>query len=413
MSNTISLPTIIAAEAVRTAKNNCIMGSLVHRALESEFRSQSNGWAKGDTIKVKAPIYSRVKTSSTLNAADIYERDMEFTLAYWYQVSYPITVKEYTTDVTAKNLKAYAQAAGIAIANAIDLDMLALYKGIPAQIGTPGQTPKDFITLAKANALLAKYGCPPTEIRGVLNPDAQAYICDALKVLYNPTITNPMVEQAKFTRVANVDWYVSQNVNSHTNGTWAGTTLAVDGTASEGAVSITVDDGSNDWTTTVKQGDIFTVADTYGVNPVTGRNVGDLRQFVAEADADASGTECAVSCTPGVAPWKIYSENADETYLPYQTVYGIPTNNKTVTVAGAASQVYPVNMVFHKDCMGLVMVPLAVPDSVSWSANVNHEGYSITVVKDFDVTNYQEYLRFDALVGMRVLNPFMGVRIAG
>jgi hypothetical protein len=35
------------------------------------------------------------------------------------------------------------------------------------------------------------------------------------------------------------------------------------------------------------------------------------------------------------------------------------------------------------------------------------------VVRDYDVINDQEYIRFDVLYGVKVLNPFMACRIAG
>jgi hypothetical protein len=84
-----------------------------------------------------------------------------------------------------------------------------------------------------------------------------------------------------------------------------------------------------------------------------------------------------------------------------------------VTVAGTSGLVHPVNLAFHRDAFALAMVPLAVPQSVAWSSTANYEGYSMRVLRDYDSTNDQEYLRFDALFGVKVINPFMACRIAG
>lgn len=412
MSNTWVNPTIVAAEVLRQLKNNTVMGELVHRAYEKEWATTSNGWKKGQTVTIKAPVYARVQDGATLHDVDAYERSTTFTLGYRKHVPFKVSSDEMTYNAE-KNVPRLAKAAAQALGEYIDLSLLGAYASIPNQVGTPGQTPKDFLTLALANALLADQGCPTSDIRCVLNPTAQAYIADALKNLYNPTMVGPLVERAKFATVANMDCFISQNVNSHTCGTAAGlTTNLVDGTASEGDNTITIDQNGT-WSNTLTKGDIFTVAAVYGVNPITGQSYGKLRQFCVDANVAATGTEQAVTCTPGTAPYALYDASAADKYLPYQNVDVLPQNNAVVSVAGSASLVHPVNLAFHKDCLGLAMVPLEVPDSVVWKAQETYEGYTVRVIKDYDVQNDVEYLRFDVLFGIKVLNPFLGVRIAG
>jgi hypothetical protein len=207
--------------------------------------------------------------------------------------------------------------------------------------------------------------------------------------------------------------YMSQNVNSHTCGTGAGaTTLLMDGSTSEGAVALVIDENGS-WAKTLKQGDILTVASVNGVNPIGGASTGRLRQFVVEADVGTTGNEATVSTTPGVDPNQIYSSAATETNLPYQTIDTLPADNAAVTCAGSSGLVHKVNMAFHKHCIGLAMVPLEIPASVKWAAQESYNGYTIRVIRFYDGINDQEYIRFDVLFGMKILNPFMGCRIAG
>jgi hypothetical protein len=180
----------------------------------------------------------------------------------------------------------------------------------------------------------------------------------------------------------------------------------------EGDTGINIDQNGS-WSGTFTEGDIFTVASVYGVNPITGQSTGQLRQFVIDAATSGDATDCPVTCTPGTSPYQIYSASASETYLPYQNVDALPANNAAVTVEGTASLVHPVNLAFHKDCLGLAMVPLNIDRDVAWSASETYKGYTITVTKDFDITNYQTYIRFDVLFGVKTLNPFLGCRIAG
>ncbi len=412
MANTWVNPSIVAKEALRQLKNNTVMGELVYRGYEQEWQRTFNGYKPGSSITINAPVYARVKTSATLDVVEANERSTTLTLDNRLQVSYAVTSEEMTYNAE-KNVPRLTMAAAQAIGEYIDKSLLGLYTGIPNQVGTPGVTPKDFLTLALANAKLSQHAVPTTDRRCVIDPMAQAYIADALKNLYNPSMVGPAVERAKFSTLAGMDTFVSQNVNMHTCGTAAGSALLLAyGAGTEGDTTVAIDYNSASWTLTLTAGDIFTMAAVYGVNPISGVSTGVLRQFVCTTHTD-SGSYATLNTTPGTAPYKIYSASANEKYLPYQTVDALQADNAAVTVAGTSGLVHPVNLAFHRDCLCLAMVPLAVPDSVKWSSTANYEGYSIRVLKDYDVTNDQEYLRFDVLFGIKVINPFMGVRIAG
>jgi hypothetical protein len=413
MANTWINPTIVAKEALRQLKNNTVMGELVFRGYEQEWSNTHNGYKPGSSITINAPVYARVKTSATLDVVEANERSMTLTLDNRLQVSYAVTSEEMTYNAE-KNVPRLALAAAQAIGEYVDRTLLGLYSYVPNQVGTPGVTPKDFLTLALANAKLSQHAVPTTDRRCVIDPMAQAYIADALKNLYNPAMVGPAVERAKFSTLAGMDTFVSQNVNMHTCGTAAGIPLVLNkGTMAEGAVTVTIDYNSSNWTLTMIVGDIFTLAASYGVNPVSGVSTGVLRQFVVTDQTVNGTTDTALNTTPGTAPYKIYSAAANVKYLPYQTVDVLPADNAAVTVAGTAGLVHPVNLAFHRDAFALAMVPLAVPQSVAWASTANYEGYSMRVLRDYDVNNDQEYLRFDCLFGVKVINPLMACRVAG
>lgn len=412
MSNTWINPTVVAKETLLQLKNNTVMGALIHRGYEEEWAKTNNGWKVNSTITLKAPLYLRVKDTATLDLVNIVERSTTMTLGYRKHVAVAVTSDEMTYNAE-KGIPRVAKAAAQALGEYIDLTALGMYKYIPNQVGTPGNTPKDFITLALANAKLSDHAAPTTDRHCVINPTATAHIADALKGLYNPTYTGPLVEQSRVGRTAGMTIYESQNVNSHTCGTAAGlTTPLIYGTVSEGATTLPVDTNGS-WTLTMLAGDLFTVDSVYGVNPITGNSTGQLRQFCCDQDALDNGTDATVYCTPGTAPNKIYSASATEDYLPYQTVDALPADNANVRVVGTAGQVYPVNLAFHRDCIALAMVPLEMPESVVWKGQESYEGYSVRVIRDYDVTNDREIVRFDVLFGLKVINPFLGCRIAG
>ncbi len=411
MANTILTPSVIAKEALMQVANNCVAGNLVFRGYEKEWQEKVNGWKKGQSITAKAPIHFRVQDGETLIISDIREEDVSLSLDYRKHVGMKLTGTEMSYTLEEFSDRIIKEAART-LGNFIDETVLSMYKYIPNQVGTPGTTPSSMYTIAEAGAVLTDEAVPKDNRFAILDPWATAKIADNVKGLLSQKMVEDAVKKGKIGMLSGFDLYESQNVDTHTCGTAAGTTaLLVDGAASEGAVSITIDENGS-WSKTFKQGDIFTVASVNGVNPISGNSHGRLRQFVVEADVAASGTEQAVSCTPGVAPYNIYSASAGATYLPYQTVDALPADNAAVTCAGSASLAHKVNIAAHEHAMALFMCPVRAPQGLS-PKTMTENGFTITVTTGSDIVNYVEYIRFDVLFGIKAINPFLACRIAG
>jgi hypothetical protein len=412
MANTFVNPTVVATECLMQLENNCVMGNLVNRSYEAEFMKNHNGWKPGSSINVKVPVYARVKDGATIDVVDLREENITLTLSYRKHVAFKLTSEEMTYNID-KFSERIIQPAMVAIADYIDRTLLGLYKKFCNQVGTPGTTPQAYLPFALAGARLDDHAVPQSNRHCVIDPTTQAYLSDHLKGLFVQSTARTAVEKARVGELAGFDMHRSQNVQTHTCGTSAGlTTNLVDDTVAEGDTTINIDQNGS-ISTTVTAGDIFTIASVYAVNPVSGQQLSYLRQFVVETAATGDGSNLDISCCPGTDPWKIYSASATETYLPYQTVSALPADNAAVTIAGSASSTYPVNLAFHRDAMTLCMVPLEMPPSVTWKAQMSKNGYSVRVIRDYDVTNDVEYIRFDVLFAADRLNPFMACRIAG
>jgi len=411
MSHTWIQPSVVATEALRQLENNLVMSRLVHRGYEGEFQKNPNGWKKGSSITIKAPVYFRVQDGATINTVDLREEDVTITVDQRKHIAWPVTSQEMTMDID-KMSKRFIKPAMQALANKIDVTLLQCYRDIPNQIGTPGTTPQSFLTYALADALLSDHAVPEDDRHCVINPIAKAYTADHLKGLLQPSIVNRAVTKGTFGELSNLQMHVSQNVNVHTCGTQAGVAGAtVNDTVAEGDTTLDFTFGSG---LSLTRGDILTIAGCYGVNPITGQTTGRLRQFVSTVSQTAtSTTQAGITLTPGTAPWQMYDASAAKSVLPYQNMDLLPQNSAAVTIAGSASQKYPVNLAFHRDAIALCMVPLAMPASVGWGARMSYKGYQIRVVRGYDVINDTEYVRFDVLYGIKVINPFMACRIAG
>jgi hypothetical protein len=416
MSNTFVNPTMVAREALRQLENNCVMGRLSYRGYEEEWKKNPNGYKIGSSVTVKAPVYFRVQDGAdiTSTVVDLLERSTTFTIAYRKHVAWKVSAQEMTLNID-KFSKRFIKPAMQALGNYIDETMLGLYKDVPAQVGTIDTTPSSLYTYLEAGATLDDMACPKDNRHCVVDPWAQAKMADHLKGLFHNNMVGQAVKKGKFGDIAGFNMYMSQNVNTHTCGTAAGASgIAVDDAGiAEGDSTIAVDHASTDYT--FKEGDIFTIAGVNAVNPISGADTGTARQFVVDADVSMSGGghDATLTCTPGTAPYVIRSAGGAAVYDPYQNVSALHADDAALTIPGSSGAQYKVNLAFHKHAFGLSMVPLEMPASVGWKAQESYKGYSIRVIRDYDVLTDNEYIRFDVLFGIKTLNPLLACRIAG
>jgi hypothetical protein len=127
-----------------------------------------------------------------------------------------------------------------------------------------------------------------------------------------------------------------------------------------------------------------------------------LFQFVALADATASGTAIVVTVAP------IYTAaNA------LATVDSFPASGAAVIFVGAASSQYAQNLVYHKDAITFATADLLLPQGVDMAARAVHNGISLRVVRQYDINNDRMPCRIDVLYGFSTIRPQMGCRIWG
>lgn len=416
MANAFQNPSIIVKEALRHLSNNCVMGKLVHRGYEGDFAKRYNGWNQGDTVTVNGPVYFRTKSGRTVDKVDLKQRKIDFTVDTWDHVAWQLNAEEMTLDLD-KFSEDYLKPAMQAIANKIDTNLLSLYKYVPNQVGTPGTTPSSLATYLSAQARLSEEAAPDDSRYCIIEAQALAKLADNFKGLFHQPIVDKAVKKGYISdMVAGFKMYNSQNVNTHTVGTWASVSdIQKDAASSEGDTTLALK--STGTTEVANLGDIFTIAAVNSVNPISGIATGSLRQWSVyeAATMDGSGEIAALEVIPGnaYAVHAIYSSAADETNLPYQTINTLPADNAAVSVAGSSGLVHPVNLAFHKDAFSLCMVPIVQPASTDWTASASHDGYSMSYARYFSGDDYSETVRFDVLYGYKAINPFLACRIAG
>lgn len=416
MANAFLTHSMIAERALFDLTNNLIMAQKVYKGYNSEFATAVGGYQKGNSVTVHLPNKFRTKSGATINKVQTVENSTTVTVDEQEHVALDFTERELTLDIADFSRK-YINPATIALANKIDSDGHDEYVNVYNFVGTPGTTPATFRVLADIAERMDNEAVPDDRL-AMWSPKAAWGLADGeLKSLFHQNIVGTMVRRGFLGRFANTEHFMTQNGSSHTVGTHStGSTGVMNGATAEGASSLV----TNGWAATtaiLKRGDVITIANVVGVNPVSGKAwEGDqLRQFVVTADVTSDGLGNA---TIPISP-KIYSSAAGEDVLPYQTVVTLPVNGAAITVVtGAEGTTHLQNLAFHPDCFALTMVPFKKPksagSSIMWGqASDKQLGLSITVATAFDIDAYSEATRLDVLYGWDTVRPELGVRITG
>ena len=150
------------------------------------------------------------------------------------------------------------------------------------------------------------------------------------------------------------------------------------------------------------EGDTFTIADVYSVNPRTRVSTGRLQSFVVRADAAAGAT--TGPATLSISPPIIISG-------AHQTVNAVPANDAAITVTtGASGATHAQNLAFHKDAITVAFGQLVKPAGNVDSSRETMDGVSVRLVGDYDVLTDINIWRFDILYGVEAQNPGMACR---
>ena len=400
MSNSILTIDMITRKALEILENNLVITRNVNRQYDDSFAVE--GAKIGSTLRIRLPDRALVTDGAALQVQDDNEQHTTLTVASQKHIGVNFTSAELTMqldDFAERVLKPRISQ----LASSIDADVANAYKTIGNTVGTPGTTPSTSLVLLQAQQKLNENAAVMSPRYATVNPAANAGLVEGMKGLFNPTdtISKQFKNGMMGTGVLGFDEInMSQSIKQHTTGTRVATGNSVTTTVStQGATSIALTVGSG---LTVKQGDVFTVADCFAVNPQTRESTGSLFQFVALADATAVGTAIVVTVAA------IYTAAH-----ALATVDSFPVSGKAVVFVGAASTQYAQNLVYHKDAITFATADLLLPQGVDMAARAVHNGISLRVVRQYDINNDRMPCRIDVLYGFSTIRPQMGCRIWG
>jgi hypothetical protein len=402
MANSILTIDMITRKALEILENNLVITRNVNRQYDDSFAVE--GAKIGSTLRIRLPDRALVTDGAALQVQDDNEQYTTLSVATQKHIGINFTSAELTMqldDFAERVLKPRISQ----LASSVDADTANAYKTIGNSVGTPGTTPGTSLVLLQAQQKLNENAAVMSPRYATVNPAANAALVEGMKGLFNPTdtVSRQFKNGMMGTGVLGYEEVnMSQSIKVHTTGSrdaTASTTVKTTITA-EGASSIVLTQGSV--TTTIKAGDVFTVADCYAVNPQTRETTGSLFQFVALADVTAVAGDWTVTVAPIFS-----SANA------LATVNSLPVSGKAVTFLGSASSQYAQNLVYHKDAITFATADLLLPQGVDMASRAVHNGISLRVVRQYDINNDRMPCRVDVLYGFSTIRPQMACRIWG
>jgi hypothetical protein len=411
MANSLLNPSIITKRAMVEFKNAMVLLEKVDRQLDPLFEGKA-----GDTISVRKRVRYIAHNAAdiTSNINDTVEGKIAVTLNQRRVVPMQFDSKELSLDIEEFSDR-YIRPAMIELAQQVESAIAGEYTKIWNFTGTPGTNPSTFLQIGTVGAIMDESAVPAGmgDRCAFYTPAASLTLADGLKGVFPNTIATNAIENALVNNYAGFSVYKSQSLITHTVGAHGGTPL-VDG-ASQNVTYATSKDSysqtlvTNGWTNSVTgillEGDTFTIANVYAVNPRTRQSTGRLQSFVVRADANSGASTGPATLT--ISPAIITSG-------PYQTVSAAPANDAAITVtSGTAGASYSQNLAFHKDAITVAFGQLVAPVGNVQFGRETMDGVSVRLVGDYDILTDINTWRFDVLFGVEAQNPGMAVRHVG
>lgn len=410
MSNKILTDDIIVKDALRLLVNNTVMAPLVYRDYERRFGKV------GDTIRLEQPYRTKSAEGAALQVQPAVDQNTTLEINRQRHFAIEFGQKERTLSIQLFRER-YLRSGIVQIANVIDESICLTLKNIAMSSGTPGTNPGSYLTFANAAAKQTMFAVPDDEMRrAVTNPTTCATLSNEVKGLYNEQMVRDTYVKGYYGDVAGYSLHKTQNLPTHTVGSHGGTPL-VNGASQTGTSLVT--DGWTINTTVLKAGDVIRLASVNGVNPQNYNDTGYQQEFVVQNDVTSDGSgNATITIYPGINDGTNTTTNtAGQTVslAAYQNVTAAPADNAAITVIGTADTTYRQDYLFHKEAIALAMIDLEMPEAATVKSRARdpQTGMSMLLTGDFDIVNYKQIYRIDALWGTKAIYPELGMRLWG
>ncbi len=384
MANDISaiMPKILA-RGLMNLRKQAIMPRIVNGSYNGDAAQ------KGNVINV--PVPSDVAATDVAPAnippvtPDLVIPTVPITLANWKQAPFKLTDAELLQiDRNQSFIPMQTEAAVKSLAEAVNADIMANYKGIYGFAGTPGTTP--FATtvgaITEARKVLNFQKAPRTDRRAVLDFAAEANALGLPQYSDLQTTGDDLVKiEGQLGRKFGFDHYSDDDVPTHVKGVAGAGPFAVNNGAGYPVGTTTLNiDGLTVTTGQFVKGDILSF-------------FGHSQTYVVTVTTTANG-----------------AGNASVTIAP--ALVSAVVDNEVVAQKGT----HVVNLAFHRDAFAVAVRPLENSQLDATLANILTMTDPLTGLSmrlELSRQHKQWVWAFDILWGSALIRPELGCRIAG
>jgi len=371
------------------------------------------GVKNGGSILIRDPNQFTVRSGATMNVNDISESSQTMTVATQRGVDMPsFTTLEKTMSVQDFEERYLEPAMSRLAAECESIYMTNSYRDVYNLTGTPATTPASLLAVRKAGARLSQNLAPDDGRSFIADSDSMINVLDALNTYFHKSSDiEKSFSEGNLGHAAGFDWYESNMVPNHTNGTRDDTTPVTDtsaGTFVNGATTLVTTGFDN--ADTLKKGDIFTIGDTtdgvMAINLETKAEYGYLQQFVVTADKTLDSTD-----TIAISP-TIYTSGAKQNMSLKGTAGSMALINTTGGGSGASSLIKPQNLAYHRDAFAIAFADLHMEPGERMTQEVI-EGVPMRIWHGSDIINDKFFTRIDVVFGTKTLRPEWADRVRG
>lgn len=390
-TNTLLTSQVITNELLRRFKNNLGFAGAVSHTWDDKFAV--TGAKIGYTLRLRDPVRFVAQVGPVLTPQNVTETNKVLTLTTQAVVGFSFSSADLTTSID--NFAArYLDSAAIALANKVDVDGITMaVQNTANMVGTPGTPITTLGPFWTAGETLDSNSAPMDGRRTFcFPPKTQTAALTAAQGLFQSSSQIArQYERGRMGVMGGFEWVMDQNNLNFTGGTSATVTVT---TANQTGSSLAVAGTPINFVA----GDVFTIPNVFGVNPVSGNPKVDLQHFVVTANATTS-------------PISIYPPL--QVTMPGATVSALPAAGAPLTILTPNTPLSPTALAFHEDAYVIGMAPLEVPKNIQFGANQQDPdtGCAIRMVSMYDIINDLFVTRCDVLYGWAATRPEWGCRV--
>jgi hypothetical protein len=394
MPNTILTPTAVTRSALAILHQKLNFIGSINRQYDDSFAKE--GAKIGDSLKIRLPNEYTVRTGMNMSAQETVESSTTLQVSSVKGVDLTFTSEELSLSIQDFSERILEPAMSVLAAN-IEADALSMYKDV-YNISDEDGTAVSLKSYLLGRKILNDNLAPPDANRtALISTDHSVKLVDALKGLFQDgEAIKKQYRDGMMGRTAGFSFMENTLLTAHTTGTAAKTTgYQTNAVTAQTGSTLIVDSG----TTSFLKGDVITIAGVFRVHPETKVSTGELQRFVVTANSGTSATSLQIS--PAIVA----------TGGRQNVTNGAANDQAIVKVGAGANELLTPSLVFHKDAFTFATADLPLPRGVDFAAREVMDGISMSIVRDFAISDRSFPCRIDVLYGYKTIRPQLACRI--